>query len=109
MVIEEFETTEWYPFLPLIYFPEGVADLSQTRMRLLTASQTASFSEDALRSRDILVLYKDMLNVLGQRMRKFPRANIEILGINSDVGLDASTNNLAINRAEAVKNYLVNV
>jgi len=93
----------------MIYFPEGSANLADTRMRNLTATQTASFNEDALRQRDIIQLYRDMLNVLGQRMKKYPRANIEILGMNSDVGQDATTPNLNIQRAEAVKNYLVNV
>jgi len=93
----------------MVYFKEGSADLTKTRMRLLTENQTTTFSEEALKNRDIFALYGDMLNVLGQRMQKYPKSTIDISGISSDIGQDATNSNIGVQRAEAVKNYLVNV
>jgi outer membrane protein OmpA-like peptidoglycan-associated protein len=107
ITIEEFETTEYFPFLPIVFFPDGSSDLNLTKMRQISAAQTSHFKEESLKDRNIMVLYRDMLNILGERMKKHPRSNITITGFSSEVGKDAQNRNIWSERAEVIKKYLV--
>jgi outer membrane protein OmpA-like peptidoglycan-associated protein len=61
-------------------------------------------------------LYLETLNILGDRMRKYPKINIAIKGCTDNAedrtasgGNDKSTIELGRKRAEAVRDYLVNI
>ncbi|MCL2039603.1 MAG: OmpA family protein [Bacteroidetes bacterium] len=107
VVIEEYEVTESFAFLPIVYFEDGSAELSKTKQNLIQKDDIASFNYQG--QQDVFSLYYNMLNVLGQRMRRFANARIDIMGFSSGVNEDAKNKNISSQRANAVKDYLVNV
>ena len=108
LTIEEFDATDYFPFLPIVYFKDGTSDLNNTKQVQLQKGQLASFEHNKLK-KDVFVLYYNMLNILGQRMQKFNNSKITITGYSSDVNEDSKDKNIATQRANAVKNYLVNI
>ena len=109
VVIEEFETTEYFPFLPIVYFRDGVADLGGTKQRQLTKEQLDNFDYRRAGNHDVFSLYYDMLNILAQRMHELPNTRINMTGYSSGVNEDAKNRDIARQRANAVKDYIVNL
>ena len=107
ITIEEFETTESFPLLPIVYFNDGNGDLAQTRMRLLTSGTVNAFDENKLKS-DIFEVYYNTLNVIARRLKN-SRATITIVGFSSGSGLDAQDRTIWQKRANSVRDYFVNV
>ncbi len=105
--IEEIETEEGFPLLPHVFFIEGSTMLSQTDVHQLTPEKAAQFNEEQL-PRNTLEIYKDMLNIIGSRMQRFPNAAITITGTNNTINTDKTTPNLSRDRAETVRTYLQN-
>jgi len=109
ITIEEFEKTESFPLLPIIYFPDGNSDLTRTRMRLLNANQISNFNENELEA-DKFTLYYHTLNILAKRLIDNPGINnVSIVGFSSGSGADAADRNIWKSRAEVVRDYFVNV
>jgi outer membrane protein OmpA-like peptidoglycan-associated protein len=108
ITVEEFETTEGFPLLPIVYFKDGDADLTQTKMRLLTAGTVSNFDYNNLKS-DIFELYHNTLNIIGKRLKDNPRLEITIAGYSSGSGADAQDRNIWQKRANVVRDYFVNV
>ena len=108
ITIEEFETTEGFPLLPIVYFKDGNSDLTQTSMRLLTANTVSNFDYNKLKS-DIFDLYNNTLNILGKRLKDNPKLDITIAGYSSGSGADAQDRNIWQKRANVVRDYFVNV
>jgi outer membrane protein OmpA-like peptidoglycan-associated protein len=109
VVIEEFETTEYFPFLPIVYFKDGTFDLGNTKQVQLQQSQLANFDDDKLEDKGVFALYYNMLNILAKRMQKYPDTKITITGYSSGVNEDAKNKNIASQRANAVKDYIIDV
>lgn len=105
--IEEIETEEGFPLLPHVFFIEGSTMLSQTDVHQLTPEKAAQFNEEQL-PRNTLEIYKDMLNIIGSRMQRYPSAAITITGTNNTINTDKTTPNLSRDRAETVRTYLQN-
>ncbi len=108
VIIEEFETTERFPVLPVVYFPDGDADISKTRMNLLNQLNRSNFSEDSLKV-DMMDVYYNMLNLVGKRLNENPDSKIVIKGYSSGEGKDRNNPNIWRERAENVKKYFINV
>lgn len=106
--VQELDVIESYPLLPQVFFPEGSADLSQASASRLTADETRDFRPNEL-SRDQLDVYRNLLNVVGSRMRSNPKLNITVTGCTSNQGVEQNNRQLAKERADAVKQYLVDV
>lgn len=106
--IEETETEESFPLLPYIFFIEGDANLIETDVNRLQSDRTGHFSEDNL-PRNTLEIYKDLLNIIGSRLRKNPQASITLTGTNNMISGDKTTPNLSRSRAESVQSYLESV
>ncbi len=107
-VIEETEVEENYPLLPQVFFPEGSADLGQTRMKLLQSSETASFSEFRL-PHNTLDVYYNLLDIVASRMQMLSSAKLTVVGCNNGLNAEKNNRELAMKRAEIVRDYLVNV
>jgi len=105
--IEEIETEEGFPLLPHVFFIEGSTMLSQTDVHQLTPEKAAQFNEEQL-PRNTLEIYKDMLNIIGSRMQRYPSAAITITGTKNTINTDKTTPNLSRDRAETVRTYLQN-
>lgn len=109
ITIEELEVEEGFPLLNYVFFPQGQADLSQTGMKLLNKNQTENFDENHL-DRNTIEIYKNMLNIIGSRLRKHPKADLLITGCNNNTTSDEKGNlKLSITRANVVRDYLLSV
>jgi outer membrane protein OmpA-like peptidoglycan-associated protein len=108
MRVEELDVIENYPMLPQLFFPEGSADLSKTKQRLLSSAEASSFSLSLL-TRDQIGVYANLLNVIGQRLMQDPTSKITVAGYCSNAGVEQGGRDLSRSRAEVVKSYLTTV
>jgi outer membrane protein OmpA-like peptidoglycan-associated protein len=103
---------ETFPMRNYVFFDEGSSTVPNRYVKL-TREQAASFKEEQLlhpepkdltgRSKRQMMTYHNVLNVLGDRMRRYPTASVTLIG-SSDQG--ASSGGAL---ASAVKQYLVEV
>ena len=108
LLIEEFETERSFPLLPYIYFPKGSSELDKSAMNLLKSNETSGFAEQSL-PWNTLGIYEELLNIVAERLKQYPGANLTVTGCNNDLGKEKNNLQLSQDRAEAVKNYLVSV
>jgi len=103
---------ESFPILNCVFFEEGSSEIP-SRYVVMTKDQAANFQESQLqdvrplnmtgRSLRQMTVYYNILNIIGIRMRRSPAVVINLTGAS---GLGP---NLAKERAEAIKRYLVDV
>jgi len=103
---------ETFPIRNYVFFDLGSNEISD-RYVLITKDQVKDFKEDRLevftpkrlsgRSQRQMTVYYNVLNILGDRMARFPAANVRLTGSTME-GMD---DGLAM--AESVKKYLVDV
>ncbi len=108
LIIEEVETEEGFPLLPYVFFPPGENSLEKTKMKRIPKEETSKFSEIKLEW-NTLEIYYQLLNIIGSRLRNNPKANITLTGTNNNAGIEQNNLQLSLERAEAVKRYLVDV
>jgi outer membrane protein OmpA-like peptidoglycan-associated protein len=106
------EVSETVPLLSAVFFDAGSTDIPN-RYILLTKDQADGFKEDQLqnkqsegmnsRSAGQLTVYRNILNIVGDRMRSNPGSTIILDGASSKGPKDAKE------FAESIKHYLVNV
>ncbi len=106
-VVEEFVSTQMTPLLNYIFFEENSAELP-LRYKILSKNETAKFQPEKLFDATTIEVYYNVLNIVGQRLRDNTGATVTLVGSNSDVGSEKGNTPLSKNRADAVKNYLVN-
>jgi len=104
IIIEEIETEEGFPLLPFVYFKRGSDMYLDNSLDFLNQNQIAEFDENKL-PRDVLGIYREVLNVIGSRLKANPKAKLTLTGCNNDEGEEK--NNLTLSRARAarVANY----
>jgi outer membrane protein OmpA-like peptidoglycan-associated protein len=103
---------ETFPMRNYVFFDEGSSEVPN-RYVALTADQASRFREDQLqlvepasmtgRSRRQLVLYYNILNILGDRLRSSPGASITLRGSSAKGPAEGQA------FAESIKRYLVTV
>jgi outer membrane protein OmpA-like peptidoglycan-associated protein len=106
--IRETDVVESYPLLPQVFFDDGSADMATTRMQMLAREDVRDFRTIDL-ARDQFDVYHNILNIIGERMRSNPSTKIALTGSVNNIGGEKNNRTLAQNRAEAVRNYLVDV
>ncbi len=94
------------PMLPYIFF-EPMSALVPARYALLSPSAAGSFAPDQLDRKDVLDIYRNLLNIIGQRLQRKPDAMLVLVGTNSGDGDERKNTGLSQQRAEAVRQYLV--
>jgi len=104
---------ETFPLRNYVFFEQGSTKIP-VRYVALTKSQASSFKEEQLqdvqpvnmegRSQRQMAVYYNILNTLGDRMRRSPGTTILLSGASEDKGPEFGKQ-----RAEAVKKYLVDV
>jgi outer membrane protein OmpA-like peptidoglycan-associated protein len=112
IVISEYKIQETFPLRNYVFFEEGSSEFSD-RYVTLTSSQAAAFREEQLqdalpseprgRSLRQMVVYHNLLNIIGDRMRRNPTVTITLNGMS----MQGPT--LGRERAESVKRYLMKV
>lgn len=106
-------TNKVYPIRNIVFFDkESVA--IPNRYTLLTIAEARRFSEDDLKqeittlrrqdSENQMIIYYNILNVLGERMRVNPNTSITLSGFSAGSGADVGRR-----QAESIKDYLVSV
>jgi len=106
--VEEFLSTQTHPILGYVFFEENSAEIPK-RYKLLNTAETKDFSARKLYGYNTLEIYHNMLNIIGKRVLQFPQSELTIVGCNSDQGTEKGNLELSRRRAEAVRNYFVNV
>lgn len=108
IVIEETEIFETFPLLPYVFFDENDAILTNTAQKILQKYQAQNFKEENL-NQNTFDVYYNLLNVIGYRMNNYPNSIIDIVGTNNNTGIEKGNKELSKQRANEVKNYLVNI
>jgi len=101
---------EMLPLCNYVFFDEGSTAIP-SRYIMLTKDQASSFAEIQLqdcqknpgtRASRQLTMYHNVLNIVGDRMRKYPQSTIKLVGASGGRGAKIGKEN-----AQAVKTYLV--
>lgn len=105
LTIEEYMRTQYRPLLNYVFFDQNSASIPE-RYHLLTANEASEFQFDRLTKLETLPLYYEVLNIIGKRLRTYPKATVRIVGCNADQGIEKNNRGLSRQRAEAVRKYL---
>lgn len=106
--IEEFLSTIAHPLLNYVFFEPNAATIPERYTRL-TSATVGGFHPERLQGAGTLPVYYTMLNIIGQRMRKYPNATLTLTGCNMDAAEEKGNLDLSRGRAESVRDYLVGV
>ncbi len=106
--IEEVVGNSIQPLLPYIFFDEN-SDVIPERYVQVPAQQTESFNVNALRKSSALEIYRQVLNIIGNRMRDNSKAVLTFTGCNQDLGPEKANTALSKARAERVRDYFEKV
>jgi outer membrane protein OmpA-like peptidoglycan-associated protein len=101
--IQETIVTQTFPLLPYIFF-----DSISTEVTSRYLIDNRSFTESNL-SKETLKTYYNMINIIANRMKLYPQSSILLTGTTDGKELSsiAKRNQLALQRAESIKNILV--
>lgn len=105
IVAEEIRTTERRPLLPYIFFDQGDAN-RPLRQTLLTSDEARNFSSEKIKGND-LELYPHLLNIIAERLKKYPNTTITLTGTNNGFEIEKNNTILSHQRAEIIKKYFV--
>lgn len=106
--IEEFLTTKMHPLLNYVFFDDNSAVLPK-RYKLLSNLEAEHFANYKLKGLGTIDIYYNVLNIVGARMRDYPEATLTIVGCNSDQGDEEKNIGLSKQRAEIVRDYLMEI
>ena len=83
--IEEFISHRQLPLLNYIFFEQNSSEID-SRYYKLNQNNTKDFSENKFFRSNTLEAYYDLLNIIGKRLIKYPKADITLMGCNSNIG-----------------------
>ncbi len=108
MIIEEIEMEESFPILPQVFFEKNSSEMSAKKQVLIQKDQTVAFNKDMLKW-NVFDVYNNTLNIIGHRLNARKNAKITLIGCNDNTDDEFKNTNLSKQRAEAIKEYFVNV
>lgn len=102
-----------FPLLPYVFF-DGVGSVTlPERYALLTKEQTSTFRESKLSAAYDLSpkehSYYHVLNIIGERLRRMPKATLTVHGCTDGVSSERDKSSVAKSRAQVVVRYLTDV
>lgn len=106
LTVEEFQSTESVPLLGYVFFGENSATIPSS-MHAINSSEASTFRLDSLEATNESV-YANMLNIIGMRLREFPKATLTITGCANEKSSQENSS-LGRKRAQAVAEYLSSV
>ncbi len=106
--IEEFRSENIQPLLTYIFFQPN-SDAIPPRYKKLTRRQTNDFEVNDLFNFKKLPTYYQLLNIVGRRMKQYPKSRLAITGCNSGEGTENGNLDLSKRRANSVASYLKDV
>lgn len=95
--LEEFSMTDVLPLPPCLFFEPNIATLPRT-LKQLSSDETDQFSPQNLRP-DPMMIYAEMLNIIGKRLQEIPSATL-LLNV-----VESSNNALSRQRTESIRTY----
>lgn len=105
--IEEFVSNRLDPLLNYVFFEDNSSDFREV-YKYLQPEETSKFHVENLFMETTMDIYYNMLNIVGERLTKYPDANITLVGCNSNIGVEKGNTSLSQKRAETVRDYLIN-
>ncbi|MEO6047691.1 MAG: OmpA family protein [Candidatus Kapaibacterium sp.] len=106
--MEEFLSTTAHPLLNYIFFDRNSSELPSRYARLAPGAANG-FNPEHLYGSGTLDIYYSMLNIIGKRLREYPRATLTLTGCNMDGEEEKGNLELSRKRAEAVRDYFTGV
>ncbi|MCX6154665.1 MAG: OmpA family protein [Candidatus Kapabacteria bacterium] len=107
--IEEYLSRQAYPILPYIFFSEN-SDVIPIRYSRMAVNETSLYNMDKKYfNSDNMTVYYDVLNILGNRLRKRVSTKITLTGCNADTKNETGNIDLSLRRAESVRKYLFEI
>ena len=107
LLLKEYTSNSIQSLLNYIFFDDNSAEIPK-RYTLLTQEEARRFSSEKLNNTSAMNVYYNLLNIIGERLRSYPSAKIEITGCNSDIANEKGNISLSEKRAVAVFDYLKN-
>ncbi|MCX7737158.1 MAG: OmpA family protein [Candidatus Kapabacteria bacterium] len=104
--IEDFLSIIVQPLLNYVFFYENSAEIPNRYIKY-TKEKLNKFNFKDLTNKPTLEVYNNILNILGWRLKNKPKSKITLTGCNA--GKDFEDPSISEKRANAVKNYLVDV
>ncbi|MDQ1264957.1 MAG: hypothetical protein QG635_107 [Bacteroidota bacterium] len=104
---EEFLSRSINPLLNYVFFDDNNAELPGRYVRM-KSSEKEGFSDKFLENLSTLQVYHQILNIVGNRMKKFPQTDLLLVGCNTNDGNEKGNMELSRKRAENVKDFIVN-
>jgi len=108
MRIEEFISSKLQPLLNYVFFDENSALLSPKYIKL-DNEKTRNFDENRLFQDSVLGVYYQLLNIVGSRMLRYPKAILRLVGCNDGYSSEKNDLELSKKRVEIVKEYFISV
>ncbi|MCX7880761.1 MAG: OmpA family protein [Ignavibacteria bacterium] len=96
------------PLLNYIFFSYGESSISKN-YKLLTPEEAKTFSLNKVLFDNPIEVYNNILNIVGYRLSRNPQAKVNLVGCNSNIGLETENLSLSKSRALSVFDYLHNV
>ncbi len=87
-----------------VFFQTGKKELNSKYNLFADKTQADSFNENNFTS--VLDKYYSILNLAGKKLKQNPDAKVNIIGCNSDSGIEKGNQDLSRQRAEAIASYL---
>ncbi len=103
--VEDIQYSELYPLVPYVFFSQN-GTKTDTALVIPTKRETGDAS-DYTTLNDAVKVNLSILDLICLRMKKFESARLSIIGTN-DGKSEIKSKDLSKQRADAVKNYLVN-
>ncbi len=104
--IEDFVSLNMKPLLNYIFFEHNSAEIPNRYIKL-TRKEAEKFDLKNLAEQDVLKTYYNVLNIVGKKLREDPSSQVTLVGTNSNKDEEKNNLELSRQRAEAVKNYLI--
>lgn len=105
--VEEFLGQRYLPLLNYVFFDENESFIPD-RYERLGSDETEGFTIEQLANYEPLGAYRHILNIVGRRMKLYPKSKVTLTGCNSNNGVEKGALPLSMRRAEAVREYLQN-
>lgn len=111
MAVEEVRSRNAYPLLTYVFFDENSSSIPDRYVQYTSSQQVQREFKGSHVRENIkpLELYREILNLLGSRLRDKRSAKVRLVGTTSNVGLEANKLELARERAQTIKDYLTRV
>ena len=106
--VEKKVARNMFSMINYIFIDSGSVAIPE-RYKRITQEEQKKFKVDEIQADSALQLYHNMLNILGKRLQSNSQSTITLNGTNSNNGIEAENLQMSQQRADAVKDYLVNV